>query len=138
MLALARTSDIVVENFARGVMDRLGIGEDALRRVNPDIVYVSASGVGRTGPQADAVVYGTLVQCFVGFAELNGYPGSTPLTGFAWSDPLCGMFSAFGSMLALYTRRRGRIPVHCIDHSMAEAPLWTMPGTLYEDRLGWV
>ena len=137
VLALARQSDIVVENFARGVMDRLGIGEDDLRRVNPDIVYVSASGVGRTGPRADAVAYGTLVQCFVGFAGLNGYPGRAPSTGFAWSDPLCGMFLAFGSMLALYTQCRRRTPVHCIDHSMAEALLWTMPGTLYEAQQGW-
>ena len=137
VLNLAAKSDIVIENFARGVMDRLGIGEQDLRRVNPDIVYVSASGVGRTGPRADAVAYGTLVQCFVGFAGLNGSPGSTPSTGFAWSDPLCGMFLAFGSMLALYTRRRGTAPVRSIDHSMAEALLWTMPGTLYEAQQGW-
>lgn len=137
VLDLARTSDIVIENFARGVMDRLGIGEQDLRRVNPDIVYVSASGVGRTGPRADAVAYGTLVQCFVGFAGLNGSPGSTPSTGFAWSDPLCGMFLAFGSMMALYTRRRGTSPVRSIDHSMAEALLWTMPGTLFEAQQGW-
>ncbi len=137
VLALAQTSDIVIENFARGVLDRLGIGEQELRRANPEIVYVSASGVGRTGPRADAVAYGTLVQCFVGFAGLNGYPGSTPSTGFAWSDPLCGMFLAFGSMLALYTRRRGTAPVRSIDHSMAEALLWTMPGTLYEAQQGW-
>ena len=137
VLDLARRSDIVIENFARGVMDRLGIGEQDLRQVNPDIVYVSASGVGRTGPRADAVAYGTLVQCFVGFAGLNGYPGSTPSTGFAWSDPLCGMFLAFGSMLALYTRHRGTAPVRSIDHSMAEALLWTMPGTLYEAQQGW-
>ncbi len=137
VLTLARESDIVIENFARGVMDRLGIGEEDLRRVNPEIVYVSASGVGRTGPRADAVAYGTLVQCFVGFAGLNGYPGSTPSTGFAWSDPLCGMFLAFGSMLSLYTRHRGTARVESIDHSMAEALLWTMPGTLYEVQQGW-
>ena len=50
--ALAAKSDVLVENFATGVMDRLGLGADALRAVNPDLIYVSASGLGRTGPEA--------------------------------------------------------------------------------------
>lgn len=134
--AIAAECDIVIENFASGVMDRLGLGEDILRRLSPDLVYVSSSGLGRTGPQAEAVAYGTLIQCFVGFAELNGFPGYAPSTGFAWSDPLCGMLLAFSSTAALYARARGRAPLHAIDHSMAEALLWTMPGTLVEVQRG--
>src|SRR5258706_15385557 len=53
--ALAAKSDVLVENFATGVMDRLGLGAEALREVNPNLVYVSASGLGRTGPEARAV-----------------------------------------------------------------------------------
>ena len=58
--ALAAKSDVLIENFATGVMDRLGLGADALRALNPNLIYVSASGLGRTGPEAQAVAYGTL------------------------------------------------------------------------------
>ena len=53
--ALASRSDVLVENFATGVMDRLGLGAEALRTVNPNLIYVSASGLGRTGPESHAV-----------------------------------------------------------------------------------
>ncbi|HEY8873146.1 MAG TPA: CoA transferase, partial [Stellaceae bacterium] len=62
--ALAAKSDVLVENFATGVMDRLGLGADALAALNPNLVYVSASGLGRTGPEARAVAYGTILQCY--------------------------------------------------------------------------
>src|SRR5439155_17483605 len=60
---LAARSDVLVENFATGVMDRLGLSAEALQAINPHLVYVSASGLGRTGPEAHAVAYGTLLQC---------------------------------------------------------------------------
>ena len=50
--ALAAKSDILIENYATGVMDRLGLGAEALKAVNPDLIYISASGMGRTGPEA--------------------------------------------------------------------------------------
>ena len=136
VLRLAAKSDVVLENFAGGVMERLGLGEADLREVNPEIMYVSSSGLGRTGPQADAVAYGTLVQCFVAFADLNGFPDRPPSPGFAWSDPLCGMLLAFSTTAGLYARDRGGRAVRRIDHSMAEALLWTMPGSLLEAQEG--
>src|SRR6185369_16180653 len=72
--ALAAKSDVLVENFATGVLDRLGLGAEALQEVNPNLVYVSASGLGRTGPESNAVAYGTLLQCYAGFAGLNRHP----------------------------------------------------------------
>ncbi|HVB16165.1 MAG TPA: CoA transferase, partial [Stellaceae bacterium] len=89
--ALAAKSDVLVENFATGVMDRLGLGAEALRAVNPDLVYISASGLGRTGPEARAVAYGTLLQCYAGFAGLNRHPDILPRVGLAWLDPMCGL-----------------------------------------------
>ena len=68
---LAAKADIVIENFGTGVMERFGLGSDELRRENPGLVYISASGLGRTGPEAKAVAYGTLLQCYAGFAGLN-------------------------------------------------------------------
>src|SRR5207245_1517725 len=103
---LAARSDVLVENFATGVMDRLGLGADALRCVNPDLLYVSASGLGRTGPEADAVAYGTLLQCYAGFAGLNRHPERPPRIGFAWLDPMCGLMLAFIVAAGLWHRPR--------------------------------
>src|SRR5258708_37346795 len=102
--ALAARSDIIVENFATGVMDRLGLGADELQALNPDLLYVSASGMGRTGPEAHSVAYGTLLQCYAGFAGLNRHPEIAPRVGFAWLDPMCGLMLAF--IVAAGLRRR--------------------------------
>lgn len=121
---LAARSDVLVENFATGVMDRLGLGAEALRQVAPGLIYVSASGLGRTGPAAHAVAYGTLLQCHAGFAGLNRHPGQPPRVGMAWLDPMCGLMLAFSVAAALWRRRAGMAAR--IDFSMIEAMLWTM------------
>src|SRR5262249_45271343 len=105
--ALAQKSDVVVENFATGVMDRLGLGDTALRGVNPGLIYLSAPGLGRTGPQAHAVAYGTLLQCYAGFAGLNRHADVPPRVGMAWLDPMCGLMLAFIVAAGLWRRRRG-------------------------------
>jgi len=134
-LDLAAKSDIVVENFATGVMERLGIGEEALREANPNLILVSASGVGRTGPEADRVAYGTLLQCYTGFAALNGHPGWPPHVGMAWLDPMCGLMLALISAAAVFDRQTtGR--VQRVDFSMVEAMLWTMAEPLIDAQLG--
>lgn len=122
---LAAESDILIENYATGVMDRLGLGADALAEVNPQLIYMSASGMGRTGPQARAVAYGTLLQSYTGFAGLNRHPGTEPRIGFAWCDPMCALMLSFVASAALRERERsGRVAR--IDFSMIEAMLWTM------------
>jgi crotonobetainyl-CoA:carnitine CoA-transferase CaiB-like acyl-CoA transferase len=123
--ALAERSDVLVENFATGVMDRLGLGAAALQQRNPDLLYVSASGLGRTGPESHAVAYGTLLQCYAGFAGLNRHPDIPPRVGFAWLDPMCGMMLAFIVAAGIWQRRRTG-SVARIDFSMIEAMLWTM------------
>lgn len=125
---LAVTADVVVENFATGVMDRLGLGAGALGAVNPNLIYLSASGLGRTGPEAHAVAYGTLLQCYAGFAGLNRHAGRPPRVGMAWLDPMCGLMLAFAVAAAIWRRRRGGAAR--IDFSMIEAMLWTMTGPL--------
>lgn len=133
--ALAAQSDVLIENFATGVMDRLGLGAEALRAVNPGLVYVSASGLGRTGPEARAVAYGTLLQCYAGFAGLNRHPGMQPRVGFAWLDPMCGLMLPFATAAALWRRARDG-GVARIDFSMIEALLWTMAEPLLAAQLG--
>jgi crotonobetainyl-CoA:carnitine CoA-transferase CaiB-like acyl-CoA transferase len=133
--ALAAKSDVLVENFATGVMDRLGLGADALAALNPNLVYVSASGLGRTGPEARAVAYGTILQCYAGFAGLNRHADIAPRVGLAWLDPMCGLMIAFGVAAALWHRRHTGGAAR-IDFSMLEAMLWTMAGPLLATQLG--
>jgi crotonobetainyl-CoA:carnitine CoA-transferase CaiB-like acyl-CoA transferase len=148
--SLAAGSDVLVENFATGVMDRLGLGVDALRTVNPDLIYVSASGLGRTGPDAHQVAYGTLLQCYAGFAGLNRHPGRPPRVGMAWLDPMCGLLLAFIVAASVWRRRSGAGVEHRsgagvghrpgavarVDFSMIEAMLWTMAEPLLSEQLG--
>ncbi len=133
--SLADRCDVLVENFATGVMDRLGLGATLLRERNPELIYVSASGLGRTGPESHAVAYGTLLQCYAGFAGLNRHPDLPPRVGFAWLDPMCGLMLAFVIAAALWQRRRHG-GVARVDFSMIEAMLWTMAEPLLATQCG--
>ncbi len=132
--ALAARSDVLIENFATGVMDRLGLGAETLHAANPNLIYLSASGLGRTGPEAGAVAYGTLLQCYAGFAGLNRHPDNPPRIGFAWLDPMCGLMLPFVVAAALQRRRTAGHGVR-IDFSMIEAMLWTMAQPLLATQL---
>ena len=133
--ALVARSDVVIENFATGVMDRLGLGADDVQALNPNLLYVSASGLGRTGPESRAVAYGTLLQCYAGFAGLNRHPDIPPRVGLAWLDPMCGLMLAFIVAVGLWHRRHTG-GVARIDFSMIEAMLWTMAEPLVATQLG--
>jgi crotonobetainyl-CoA:carnitine CoA-transferase CaiB-like acyl-CoA transferase len=133
--ALAAKSDMLIENYATGVMDRLGLGAEALKAVNPDLIYVSASGMGRTGPESHAVAYGTLLQSYAGFAGLNRHPDVAPRVGLAWLDPMCGLMLAFAAAAALWHRQH-KGGVARVDFSMIEAMLWTMAEPLVASQLG--
>jgi crotonobetainyl-CoA:carnitine CoA-transferase CaiB-like acyl-CoA transferase len=132
--AFAARCDVLIENFATGVMERLGLGAETLQALNPNLIYVSASGLGRTGPEAHAVAYGTLLQCYAGFAGLNRHPETPPRVGFAWLDPMCGLMLAFIIAAALWHRRQTGSTAR-IDFSMIEAMLWTMAEPLLVTQL---
>lgn len=134
MKKLVSKSDVVVENFAPGVMGRLGLSWEELQRIRPDLVMLSASGMGQTGPEADVVAYGTLLQVYTGFASLNGFRGAPPSIGMVWSDPLCGLLMAFSVVAALRRSRATGVGRH-VDFSMVEAILTTMPGALLEHQM---
>jgi crotonobetainyl-CoA:carnitine CoA-transferase CaiB-like acyl-CoA transferase len=132
--ALAAQCDVLVENFATGVMDRLGLGSEALNAINPDLLYVSASGLGRTGPESHAVAYGTLLQCYAGFAGLNRHPEVPPRIGLAWLDPMCGLMLGFVVAASIWYRRRSGGAAR-VDFSMLESMLWTMAEPLLAAQL---
>ncbi|MCS6800617.1 MAG: CoA transferase [Chloroflexota bacterium] len=102
---LIRVSDVVVENFSPGVLDRLGLGYASLREVRPDIILVSISGYGATGPDRHYVAYGTPLTAFSGLVMLHGYPGGEPQSmNLAWPDPVAGYTAALAILAALLHR----------------------------------
>jgi crotonobetainyl-CoA:carnitine CoA-transferase CaiB-like acyl-CoA transferase len=113
--------DVVVENFATGVMDRLGLGYERLRELRPDIIMASISGYGHTGPQASYMGYGPAIVPLSGLASLNGYVGGPPEeVGISYGDPTGGITAAVGILAALVARRRTGKGQH-IDVSLWEA-----------------
>ncbi|MCH8284423.1 MAG: CoA transferase, partial [Chloroflexi bacterium] len=107
VLALAADADIMVESFRASTLDRMGLGFQAVKEVNPDIVYCSISGYGRTGPMADKPGYDLIIQAYSGLMNLTGEPDGPPLrVGFSLVDLFTGMM-AYGSIVtAIYHREK--------------------------------
>ncbi len=123
---LVAKGDLVMENFGPGVMDRLGLNYQALREVKPDIIMLSISGLGRTGPESGFVAYGTMIQCFALWNSLIGYPGKPPIVSGGWTDPITGTTAAFLLLAAVYHHRMTGQGQY-IDLSMAESTLSALP-----------
>lgn len=106
-LGLVRDADIVVENFRAGVMDRLGLGYEALRETNGRLIYCSITGFGRTGPRRDEPATDVYMQAFAGLMSLTGEPGGPPLRiGVSLCDVTAGIFAAYGVLAALQARHK--------------------------------
>jgi crotonobetainyl-CoA:carnitine CoA-transferase CaiB-like acyl-CoA transferase len=106
-LRLARRADVVVENFAAGVMDRLGLGWEVLRAENPRLVYGASSGFGLTGAYKDLPAMDLTVQAMSGIMNATGYPDRPPVkAGPAVSDFLSGVHLFAGILGALLQRER--------------------------------
>jgi benzylsuccinate CoA-transferase BbsF subunit len=119
--------DIVVENFGKGVMERFGLDYPSLRALKQDIIMLSCSGLGRTGPDSDKLAFGTLLQLYSGWSMLQGNPSSDQVViGGAWTDPLTAIHGTFAILAALYHRRRTGEGQY-IDLSMVEATLCGLP-----------
>ena len=102
---LAAGADIMIESFRAGTLARFGLGYDDIRAVNPDIIYCTISGYGRTGPMASKPGYDLIIQAYSGLMHLTGEPDGAPQrVGFSLVDLFTGML-AFGSIVtALYHR----------------------------------
>lgn len=102
---LAKWADIVVENFSPGVVDRLGVGYEDLKKVNPKIIYGSISGFGQTGPYKKKPAYDVVCQAMGGFMALTGEKGGKPYKlGPSIVDASAGIHMAFALMVALHYR----------------------------------
>jgi len=125
-------SDIVTENFAGGVMDKMGLGYEVLRAIKPDIIMISLSGYGATGPEKGYVSYGPPQVALSGMSSLTGYKDDQPRqAGFSYGDPNGGVHGTFAVMCALLHRAKtgnGQF----IDLSQREACAMLLPEGLME------
>jgi len=129
---LASKSDIVVQNFSAGAIDRMGLGFATLRQIKPDIIMISICGYGQTGPERQYMGYGPASVPLAGISSLTGYRGIGPAeVGISYGDPNAGVFGAFAAMAALAYRQRTGKGVH-VDLALWEALLVLMPEGLMD------
>ena len=104
---LIEVSDVVSENFAKGVMERWGFGYERLKEIKPDIIYVSNCGFGHTGPYSDFKTWGPIVQAVSGLTFTSGLPDREPAGwGYSYMDHTGAYFMAMAILLALVHRQR--------------------------------
>lgn len=124
---LVAVCDVVVENFATGVIEKLGFGYDVLARINPGIVMISNGAFGRTGPMKDGRGLHSTVNLFSGVADVTGYVDSGPrIMGSVLPDPLSGIYAAFAILAALEHRTHTGLGQY-VDVAMYEAMLTLIP-----------
>jgi formyl-CoA transferase len=105
-LELIKTADVLVENFRPGTAERLGLGHETLRRINPRLVYCSISAFGQSGPYADKPGFDTLGQAMSGLLSLCGDADEPKVMGMAFSDYVTGLSAAYGILGALWAREQ--------------------------------
>lgn len=104
---LVADSDILIENFRNGTMEKLGLGYKELKEINPRLVYCAVSGFGRTGPMKDEPAYDLVLQGFGGLMSVTGEAGSPPVkVGYSIVDLTTGLYASLGVMMALWVREK--------------------------------
>ncbi len=102
---LVSKSDMVIENFRTGTLEKWGIGYEELKKYNPDLVMIRVTGYGQTGPYSHKAGFGTPATAFSGFTYLHGYPDRPPISpSFSLADYVTGIYVAFAAVTALYHR----------------------------------
>ena len=124
--ALVAWADVVVENFSKGYLDRIGLSYAAMRELNPGVILVSVSVAGREGPLSAIRGYGNSAAALSGQASLSGWPDRPPhMPTFAYGDVVAPMFATIGVLSALEHRRRTGEGQH-IDVSQVEPLMHTL------------
>jgi formyl-CoA transferase len=130
-LDLVKKSDVVVENFRPGTMEKLGLGYDDLKKVNPGIIYAAISGFGHTGRYSQRPGYDIISQAMSGLMSTTGWPDSEPTrTGTAMGDILGGLSNAIGILAAIYNRHETgegqKVDVALVDSAVASLEIINM------------
>lgn len=107
-LRLAAECDVVVENFRTGTLEGWGLGYEAIRAVNPEVIMLHLTGFGRTGPRAHDPGFGSLVEAFAGASYINGHADREPLIQpFGLGDSSAAIFGAYSVVVALFNKAAG-------------------------------
>lgn len=137
-LELVSRSDIIVENFRPGTLEKWNLGYDVLREHNKGIILVRVSGYGQTGPEAGKAGYASVAEAASGLRHMNGFPGGPPpRLALSLGDSLAGMFAAQGALAALYRRTvtgEGQV----VDTALTESCLAIQESTIPDYDVGGV
>jgi formyl-CoA transferase len=121
-LELVKRSDVVLENFRPGTLERWQLDYDTLKQANPDIILVRVSGYGQDGPYRDKAGFGTPAAAIGGLTYITGFPDRPPLSvPIALADYLAGLFGALGALMALLERERNGRGGQWVDVSLYES-----------------
>lgn len=147
ILRLVSEADVLVENFGPGQMAKFGLEEATLREANPNLIFISSSGLGRTGPDSQVRAYGNTIHAYAGMTSRIGYaPSDVRGLSGTWADPLTGVVMALIAQSALWRREHDGSGAS-VDLSMAEVTAFgtildafvrfacgTLPADLPENR----
>lgn len=137
-LDLVKQSDVIVENFRPGTLEKWNLGYDVLRQHNRGIILVRVSGYGQTGPDAGKAGYASVAEAASGLRHMNGFPGGPPpRLALSLGDSLAGMFAAQGALAALYRRSvtgEGQV----VDTALTESCLAIQESTIPDYDIGGV
>ncbi len=137
-LDLVKQSDVIVENFRPGTLEKWNLGYDVLREHNRGIILVRVSGYGQTGPDAGKAGYASVAEAASGLRHMNGFPGGPPpRLALSLGDSLAGMFAAQGALAALYRRSvtgEGQV----VDTALTESCLAIQESTIPDYDVGGV
>ncbi|MCV7434978.1 CaiB/BaiF CoA transferase family protein [Mycolicibacterium bacteremicum] len=137
-LELVDRSDVIVENFRPGTLEKWDLGYDVLKDRNKGIILVRVSGYGQTGPDAGKAGYASVAEAASGLRHMNGFPGGPPpRLALSLGDSLAGMFAAQGALAALYRRTvtgEGQI----VDTALTESCLAVQESTIPDYDVGGV
>jgi crotonobetainyl-CoA:carnitine CoA-transferase CaiB-like acyl-CoA transferase len=126
---LIRHSDVLLENFRPGTLEKWGLGPDVLDSANPDLVITRISAFGQTGPLSRRPGFAAVAEAYGGLRELVGDPDRPPVrVGVSIGDSIAGIYAAFGTVMALFQRERTKVPLpqRIIDVALNEAVLSVM------------
>lgn len=105
--SLVEKSDVLVENFRPGVMKKLGLDYETLKKINPSLIYTSISGFGQYGPYSQRAAYDIIAQAMGGMMSITGYDDTPPTrTGSSLGDMSAALYAAYGTMVALFHRQQ--------------------------------
>lgn len=124
LLEMIRRADVVVENLRYATLEHLGLDYEALRRINPRLIYAAISAFGQTGPMHERCAYDPILQAMSGMMTINGQPGSPPTkVGTSMVDYFSGMFCLAGIEAAIYNRTKtgegAKVDIGMLDAQMA-------------------